>query len=263
MWIIKKVIYGIFIGFGFLVPGISGGTLAVIFGVYDELLSLLVDIKKNILSFIRYVFLLSIGGIIGVLISSFFMDYLITNNEKEMYSFFIGAIVGSIPILYRNAIKEGRHRNDGFIFISSVISSSFLLMWMYRTLSVVDLSHNPLIWIFSGFLIGLGILLPGISPSNIFVMIGNYGNLITEIKNLNILVGIQLLLGLILSFILLLSLIKFIYERYYSSLSFFILGIVISSLFYLVFIFLRIENQNSIAVYLFFAVGCMFSYKMT
>lgn len=44
MWIIKKVIYGIFIGFGFLVPGISGGTLAVIFGVYDELLSLLVDI---------------------------------------------------------------------------------------------------------------------------------------------------------------------------------------------------------------------------
>ena len=263
MWIINKVIYGIFIGFGFLVPGIYGGTLAVIFGVYDELLSLLVDIKKNLLYFIRYVFLLSIGGVIGVLISSFFMDYLIANNEKEMYSFFIGAIVGSIPVLYRNAIKEGKRRSDGFIFIFSVITSSFLLLWMYRSLSVVDLSGNPLIWIFSGSLIGLGILLPGLSPSNMFVLIGNYGNLLSEINNLNILVGVQLLLGLILSVVLLLSLVKFIYKRYYSSLSFFILGIVISSLFYLIFLFVGINGENTIVMYLLLGVGCIFSYKMT
>ena len=85
-----------FIGSGFILPGVSGGALAAIFGLYERMIAFLAnvtkDFKKNVLFFLP----VGIGALAGIVVLSFGVSYLLGNFETIILWFFIGCIVGTI-----------------------------------------------------------------------------------------------------------------------------------------------------------------------
>lgn len=89
-----RFIKGMFIGSGFILPGVSGGALAAIFGLYERMIAFLAnvtkDFKKNVLFFLP----VGIGALAGIVVLSFGVSYLLGNFETIILWFFIGCIVG-------------------------------------------------------------------------------------------------------------------------------------------------------------------------
>ena len=105
---ILNIIYGIVFGVANIIPGVSGGTMMVVFGVYDKVVDVLTlkisSIKKNF----RFILFFGIGAAIGVLGFSFVITWLFDNFPVATDMFFMGLIIGSIPLIYRNMTAGGR-----------------------------------------------------------------------------------------------------------------------------------------------------------
>ena len=116
-----RFIKGMFIGSGFILPGVSGGALAAIFGLYERMIAFLAnvtkDFKKNFLFFLP----VGIGALAGIVVLSFGVSFLLGNFETIILWFFIGCIVGTIPALWKEAGKEGRSTRDILILLASFI----------------------------------------------------------------------------------------------------------------------------------------------
>ena len=81
---------GLIVGFFMLVPGISGGSIAIILGIYDKLLISLNDIFKRFKTNFIFLFIVALGGIIGIFLSSFILDFFIKNYYLELLYIFVG-----------------------------------------------------------------------------------------------------------------------------------------------------------------------------
>lgn len=225
-WLLRFV-KGIFIGSGFILPGVSGGALAAVFGVYERIISFLAhltrDFKKNILFFIP----LGLGGIAGVFIFSFIVSYAF-KFENQVLWFFVGAIVGTIPALWHQAGKEGHGKKHYAILgITFVVSLIFLIFG--KELFGNGVAQNFGTWIIAGALIGLGVIVPGLSPSNFIVYMKMYDAMADGIKTLDFGVIIPLAIGGIACVLLLSKVADYIFKRAYAELFHFILGVVFAS----------------------------------
>ena len=103
-----NIVYGIVFGVANVIPGVSGGTMMVVFGVYDKVVDVLTlklsAIKKNI----KFIVFFGIGAVIGILGFSFVITWLFDNFPVATNMFFMGLIIGSIPLIYRNMTVGGR-----------------------------------------------------------------------------------------------------------------------------------------------------------
>ena len=97
---IKNVLKGIVIGISNILPGVSGGTMAVSMGIYDKLIHcvnhLLKEFKKNVL----FLFPIAIGMVIAIIASAFGIDYLFETYPVQTNLLFIGLILGGLPTIY-------------------------------------------------------------------------------------------------------------------------------------------------------------------
>ncbi len=101
------VVYGIVFGVANIIPGVSGGTMLVVFGCYDKVCGALTlnlkEIKKNI----RFLVFFGIGAVIGIVGFAFIITFLFTSFPVQTNMFFMGLIIGSVPLIIRNAtVKE-------------------------------------------------------------------------------------------------------------------------------------------------------------
>ncbi|UZQ85314.1 DUF368 domain-containing protein [Thermoclostridium stercorarium] len=120
-----NVLKGIIIGIATLVPGVSGGTMAIILGVYDDIIhsisSFFSDVRKNAV----FLATVGIGGVIGLFGFSRLMEYLLANFRYPMIYLFIGVIIGGIPVLYKKT-DTGNKKAVDWIFLPPVLSLSLL-----------------------------------------------------------------------------------------------------------------------------------------
>lgn len=105
-WILRFV-KGMFIGSGFILPGVSGGALAAIFGIYERIISFLAHITKNFKENVLYFIPVGLGGITGVFLLSFAVSFLLGAYETIILWFFVGCIIGTVPALWKEAGKKG------------------------------------------------------------------------------------------------------------------------------------------------------------
>ncbi len=107
---ILAVIYGLVFGIANVIPGVSGGTMLVVFGCYDKVCGALTlnlkEIKKNIVFLIFF----GIGAVIGIVGFAFIITFLFTNFPTQTNMFFMGLIVGSVPLIIRNATVKEKFR---------------------------------------------------------------------------------------------------------------------------------------------------------
>lgn len=221
-------IKGMFIGSGFILPGVSGGALAAVFGIYERIISFLAhitrDFKKNVLFFLP----VGLGGITGVFLLSFAVSYFLGTYETYILWMFIGCILGTIPALWGQAGKKGRSgRHLAILVITFIIALIFLAYG--ETLFGGGVPQNFGTWMLAGALIGLGVIVPGLSPSNFLVYMGMYKSMADGIKTLDMMVLIPLALGGIVCVLLLAKLMDYIFSKAYAGLFHFILGVVFAS----------------------------------
>ena len=108
-WFIR-LIKGVIIALGFILPGVSGGVLAAILGIYERMLSFLAHIRRNFKTDFFYFLPVGIGGILGIGLLSRPLEFLLAHYQVIVLWGFAGAIVGSRPALWQEA--ESRSQRD-------------------------------------------------------------------------------------------------------------------------------------------------------
>ncbi|MGX7348542.1 DUF368 domain-containing protein [Aerococcus vaginalis] len=225
-WILR-IVKGALIGIGGILPGLSGGVLAVIFGIYDRVLEFFSHITKDFVKNVLYFTPVGIGFVIGIVLFSFFVEKAFGAYEGLFTCLFIGFVAGTFPSLLRQAGKEGRDNSDWIMMGASAIGL-FLLM-VFGNSIFGNLTPGFFVWMLSGALIGLGIIVPGMSPSNFLIYLGLYEPMSAGISSFDFSVIIPLALGAILCVLLLARLAFNLMKKFYSKMYHFILGTVIGS----------------------------------
>lgn len=254
MTFIMDMIKGVFIGIANIIPGVSGGTMAVSLGIYDKLIAsvsnLLKDWKKSLMTLLPII--LGCGaGIIGF---SYAINYLLEKHTFVTCMTFVGLILGGIPVLVRSLRKELRKANFS-IGISGVIS--FLVLFAVAALLPMINSDTEVLKTFTaspGTLIGLFLVgvvasatmvVPGVSGSLVMMVLGYYYGILETITSFlsavksmdmaGIMNGFILLMpfgiGVLLGIFLIAKLITFLFERYGIQTYCAILGLIAASPF--------------------------------
>ncbi|MGX7197107.1 DUF368 domain-containing protein [Enterococcus olivae] len=225
-WILRFV-KGMFIGSGFILPGVSGGALAAIFGIYERIISFLAHITRNFKENVLYFIPVGLGGVTGVFLLSFGVSFLLGTYETIILWFFVGCILGTIPALWKEAGKKGRSNRDIVILIVSFVAG-FLFLWKGSGL-FSEVSQNFGTWMIAGGLIGLGMIVPGLSPSNFLLYMGMYKAMSDGIKNVDLSVIIPIAIGGLATVLSLSKVMDYIFSKAYPQLFHFIMGIVFAS----------------------------------
>jgi putative membrane protein len=226
-WIVR-LLKGILVGVGFITPGLSGGVLAVVFGIYERLMLFLGNIFRNFIENVLFFLPFGIGGAIGVVAFSAVVDFAFTNYAAQFTWLFIGFITGTLPSLFKTSGKQGRKPIHWLLLVITAAGTIFFMRWMesIRSVQLVPSFGN---WVLSGILIGLGVVVPGMSPSNFLIYLGLYQPMASGIRHLDLGVIIPLLLGVIVIVFLLARLISWLFKKFYAFMYHFILGIVVGS----------------------------------
>lgn len=226
---IARVLKGMIIALGFILPGVSGGVLAAILGIYERMIRFLAHIKDNFVENVLYFTPVAIGMVLGIAAFSYPVNLLLDNYKVIVLWGFAGAIIGTIPSLIKESVKESdRDRADTVTFWLSFILSGIFLYSLNGM--VGTLPANFLSFVLAGALIALGILIPGLSPSNLLLILGLYTPMLTGFKRLD-LFGTFLPIGIggALALILFSKAMDYILKHYHSRVYHFIIGIVLSS----------------------------------
>lgn len=223
-----RLVKGVLVGIGFIVPGLSGGVLAVILGIYEPLMRFLGNLREKFVRNILFFLPVGIGGVIGVVAFSAVVDYAFSNFAAPFIWLFIGFIAGTFPSLLKTSGKQGRKSWHWVLLAFITVGTFFLMRWME---SIQNMTMAPSFgsWLLSGALIGLGVVVPGMSPSNFLIYLGLYQPMAAGIKTLDLGVIIPLVLGLIACVLLFAKLVSWLFEKSYAFMYHFILGVVVGS----------------------------------
>ncbi len=226
-WVVR-FLKGIMVGVGFITPGLSGGVLAVVFGIYEPMIRFLGNLKHKFIQNVLFFLPIGVGGIIGVVAFSAVVDIAFTYYPALFTWLFIGFIAGTFPSLFKTAGKEGRKWWHWAMLAAFTFGTLLLMRWM-ESMHTVQLQPSTFNWLLSGALIGLGVVVPGMSPSNFLIYLGLYQPMAAGLRMLDLGVAIPLAVGGILVVFSLAKLISWLFNKYYAVMYHFILGVVVGS----------------------------------
>ncbi|MFV0414060.1 MAG: DUF368 domain-containing protein [Oscillospiraceae bacterium] len=195
---------GFFIGSSMSAPGVSGGTMAIILGIYDELISSVSSFFKHMKKSLWVLVPTALGGIIGIVLIAKPLELLITNFKFPMHYLFMGAIAGSIPMMYGKA-KDKKVSLSTFVYLAIglvIVLGIWLGMGLLpENFFTLDGNNTLLTYaglLLAGFVIAVALILPGISGSSMLVVLGLYEPIIAAINAFDVLFLIPLAAGVLL-----------------------------------------------------------------
>ena len=183
---IKNVLKGMLIGIANIIPGVSGGTMAVSMGIYDRLISCIShpfkDFKNNVLFLIP----IALGMGLAIVASAFGIDYLFETFPLQTNLLFIGLILGSLPAIYKkvkSATMRLGHIAAAIFFFSLVVGMAMLngANGNYVQLEVTFIALVKLFLI--GVLASATMVIPGVSGSMVLLLLGYYNPILASIND--------------------------------------------------------------------------------
>ncbi|MDQ7992781.1 MAG: DUF368 domain-containing protein [Propionicimonas sp.] len=192
-----RFVKGMFIGTGAILPGVSGGALAAVFGLYERLIEFLADLRRNFVANLLFFVPVALGGLFGIFVLAFPLDYFLVNAEVQVMWFFIGCIAGTLPALFKEAGKYGR-KTWHLWLVGIVAVVALVALVLARTYLNVTLPQNFWTWLLAGAIFALGMIVPGLSPSNFLLYFNMYQPLTEGIKHLDLSVLIPVGIGAVL-----------------------------------------------------------------
>lgn len=197
--ITDRIVKGFIIGASMLVPGASGGTMAIILGIYDELIHAVSTLRRNIKENVIFLGTFTLASILGIILFARPMLVAVTLWNKPVLFLFMGAILGSIPPLYRK-VKVSRIKPVNILV--ALIGAFMGICTMYLPEGVFQLGDNFNLYGFAmlliaGVIIAVALILPGISASYILLMLGMYDMTLIAIREWNFFYLFPLAIGVL------------------------------------------------------------------
>jgi putative membrane protein len=226
-WILR-FLKGALIGTGFILPGVSGGALAAVFGFYERIISFIAHITRDFLKNVLFFTPVGLGALLGMFLLARPLSFFLEHYETQVLWGFIGCIIGTLPALWKEAGKKGRSgRHCVILALTAVIG--FCLLYAVKNFLAIEVPLHFITWIFAGVLIALGVLVPGMSPSNFLVYLGLYKPMVDAFKTLDVFTLLPIFLGLVLCLFSLSALMDMLFRKAYPDLFHVVVGIVIAS----------------------------------
>lgn len=225
---------GILIGAGCILPGISSGVLCVVFGLYEKLLDSILnffsDIKKNS----KFLLPIVLGAILGIILFSKILQFLLYKYPLQTKSIFIGLILGGVVLLVKDINRKEKFCIKKFIYLIISLSIGFLMVYLENKIGIKNVENvNYIYLIFSGILMSIGIVVPGVSSTIILMLLGIYSLYLNSVSTLYLPVIIPIAIGVIIGSLIFMSIIKILLNKFYIQTMFSIIGFTIGSIFVL------------------------------
>ncbi len=222
-----RVLQGALIGLGAVLPGISGGVLSVIFGIYKPIMELLSNPFANFKTYVPKLLPVFIGGGIGFLGIANVLSFFLEKYPAPSVCLFIGLITGMLPSLFREAGEQGRSRASYVSMIVCMCAIFALLIGLKMT--SVEISPNFFWYLFCGFCLALSVIAPGMSFSTLLMPLGLYTPFVDGIGHFDLGILIPGGIGALVTVIALAKAINTLFDRHYSVAFHGIIGIVIAA----------------------------------
>jgi putative membrane protein len=243
---------GIAIGIANVIPGVSGGTMAFILGIYKQLTDAIGNFatdKENRLKYLVLLILIAFGAGTGIILFAKFFSFMLEDAVLSQYTFafFIGLIIGSIPFIIslHKDMKVSAIRLGVLILAVVLVLSTALLgsesmpanqyeitgeiLGVFK-LNEITFSYG--VWLFvCGIMAAGSMVLPGFSGSALLISLGEYNNILYFVDNRMIIPVIVVMAGAIIGIILFAKVISWLLEKFPSNMYYFIIGLLIASVY--------------------------------
>lgn len=236
---LKIFLKGLLMGGADIIPGVSGGTMALITGIYERLITAIKGLSdfarplsrgrfgESIESLKRIDFRLFIPLGIGILLAfglgSLIIPYLLENYTAYIYAFFFGLILASVRLVHRRITDS-----NGTDWITGIIG--FLAAFLLVGMTAVQLAPSHWYIFLCGFIAITAMLLPGISGSFILLMLGQYRFMLEALRNVRMGYLVSFVLGALLSLAISSRILAFLLKRHHTKTMCFLVGLMIGAL---------------------------------
>lgn len=229
---------GIAMGSADTVPGVSGGTIAFVLGIYHDLLNAIKSVNghsirlllsfnlKEAFAYIPWQFILPLGlGILTAVLSlARAVDWAMEHEQTLLFALFMGLVIGSgIAIIPR--VKKWN-----FVTVPMLVLGIGLAYWIVGLVPQENLSHDPLTLFLSGMVAITAMILPGISGSSILLVLGQYRFALNAVKTFDIVSLASLALGCLVGIMLFSRVLSWLLKRYEAPTVALLIGFVLGSL---------------------------------
>lgn len=235
------ILKGMIIGVANIIPGVSGGTLMIILGLYEEIIETISHFFRNFKKSLKLVIPLAIGMVLSILLLSKVISICLDKYPFPTVLFFIGLIIGGLPLLWNKAKAARGNWKNWLVFgltFAIVLTFAFLKSGNY----VVSFDNLGLLGYIELFIIGIisaaTMVIPGISGSFVLMLLGYYEPIVNTIKDLtnfsllghNLVILVPFGLGIVIGIVLIARLIEYLFKRYPIKTYYGVLGFVLASL---------------------------------
>ena len=239
------VLKGFLLGIANIIPGVSGGTLAITLGIYNDLIAAISHFFKNLKKNLSLLIPLGIGMVLAILLGSKVISLCLDKFPFPTTLFFIGLIVGGIPLLTKK-IKGKKLKPINIAAFLLPFSVVMLMTFLNEGNNVVNLTNVNFIQMILLFLVGMvaaaTMVIPGVSGSFVLMLLGYYKPIVSTIGNLtdfslfwhNVLVLAPFGLGILIGIVLIAKLIEYLLKKHETATYYAIIGFVTSSVIGLV-----------------------------
>lgn len=226
-WLLR-VLKGALIGTGAILPGISGGVLSVVLGIYRPLMAFLAHPFQTFKRNASFLLPVIVGFALGVIVLARAVDWLFRTSPTPAIWLFIGLVVGTLPALFKEAGLQGRPRGA---WIALVVAGLLMGAWMLLLArgGGTQVTPNLAWWLLCGVLWGVSLVVPGLSSSSFFIFFGLYQPMTAGIGHFDLSIILPLGVGLLATIALLARGMNALLKRAYPLVMHAILGIVVAS----------------------------------
>lgn len=224
----RNLFFGFIIGIAAIMPGLSGGVLAIALGVYATMIESVTLLRQEFKKSFMYLLPLGTGAGLGMLAFGLVMKPLLANCMESIIWLFSGMIVGSLPGLVREACEKGFRI---MLLLPFLITLAIGLLISDKVSGSADaLSGNPLLYCLGGGILVLGFIVPGISSSFILIQMGVYDEIIRAFTEFDFMIMLWVILGGAVFLLLTLHLINLAFKNYHGYAYFASMGFLIATL---------------------------------
>ena len=224
---VMRVLQGALIGLGAVLPGISGGVLCVVFGIYKPVMELLSNPFKNFKTHVPRLIPGIIGGAERFIGIANLLAFFLETSLDQSVCLSVGRTGGMLPSLFREAGEQGRSRGS-WISMAIAMAAIFLLLGSLNA-SSVQILPNFGWYLFCGFCLALSVIAPGMSFSTLLMPLGLYTPFVDGIGHLDFSVLIPGGIGALVTVICLAKAVNALFDHFYNLAFHAIVGIVIAA----------------------------------
>lgn len=176
---------GFLIGIGCVLPGVSGGVMAMSFGLYRPLLDAALHFFREPLRKLRFLLPIGIGGALGMMLGAKLLTVLMAEHEALMLFLFTGFILGGLPQLWREATAETPFCKSWLWSLGAGVLMALPLLFLGGEGPGIG-SLNPVQMFLTGLLEGFGTVVPGVSTSFVLIRLGWYQAYLSVIARMDL-----------------------------------------------------------------------------